>query len=84
MIVVFLVITFLVAGLLGWLKLTLIVGVEKPNPYAAIRSQPSFSLTNLVAAVDTPELSTTDIEAFNGALLKPYRHLATSDLIMRS
>ena len=59
-------------------------GFEKPNPYAAIRNQPSFSLTNLVAAVCTPSLSITEIEAFSGALLNPYRQRATSDRITKS
>ena len=43
--------TFLLVGLPAWLRFTLIFGFEKPNPYAAIRNQPSFSLTNFVAAV---------------------------------
>jgi hypothetical protein len=51
-------------------SLTLIVGDEKVNPDALSRSQPSFSLTTVVATELTPDSFWIDTEAEIGALVK--------------
>ena len=62
---------------------TLIIGFEKLNPYAANLSQPSFSLTSVVA-IDFWSLPVIETVADIGAVENPYRHLATSLRITKS
>jgi hypothetical protein len=55
----------------GWVNWIRKVGDEKVNPYAAMRIQPSFSLTTVVAIFASPDSEITEIFADIGAFENP-------------
>ena len=60
------------------------MGEENVNPLAEKISHPSFSDNSVVAIFARPSAEVIEIEALIGALVKPYKQRATSDLIARS
>lgn len=60
-----------VSTVLSCVNLILILGAEKPKPYAANRKNPFFSVTDVVATLFSPPEFSIEILALTGALVNP-------------